>query len=241
MNDIRVVIVEDELIAAEFLKEILEKEGVEVVAIVDSGKEAIHTCIETKPDAVFMDIMLRDNVSGSEAAVEISRRIDTQIIFLTAYSDHEMIDYAVESHAAGYLSKPYNEVEIIATLRLAIARNNSAQSGSATAKISENKEEIALIDGYMYSIRNQRLLKNGLEVELGPKSVLLVKLLSQKPNTSVSDEQIMLHVWGEIVNDKTLRSLIHRIRTATTDSLIRNMSGTGYMICSDYKAKKKIS
>ncbi len=234
MNDIRVVIVEDELIAAEFLKEILEREGINVIAIVDSGKKAIHTCIKQKPDAVFMDIMLRDNISGSEAAVEISRKIETQIIFVTAYSDPEMIDYAVESHAAGYLSKPYNETEIIATLRLAMARNQTTQIKSNTMQALEVevKEEIPLIDGYLYHTRYQRLLKDGQEVELGPKAVKLIELLIKQPNISVSDEQIMLHVWGEIVNDKTLRSLINRVRTTTSESLIRNISGTGYMICS---------
>ncbi len=232
MNDIRVVIVEDELIAAEFLKEILEREGVDVIAIVDSGKEAIRTCLELKPDAVFMDIMLRDNISGSEAAVEISRKIETQIIFVTAYSDPEMIDYAVESHAAGYLSKPYNETEIIATLRLAIARNQTTQPISNTTQTSEAEEEIPLIDGYAYNTRYQRLFKNGQEVELGPKAVKLIELLIKQPDISVSDEQIMLHIWGEIVNDRTLRSLMHRIRTATSESLIKNISGAGYMICS---------
>ncbi len=231
MNDIRVVIVEDELIAAEFLKEILKREGVDVIAIVDSGKEAIHTCIEQKPDAVFMDIMLRDNISGSEAAVEISRRIETQIIFVTAYSDPEMIDYAVESHAAGYLSKPYNETEIIATLRLALARRQTAPHKVQDMQISKIEEKIQLVDGYIYHTKHHRLLKDGHEVELGPKTAKLIELLIRQPDISVSNEQIMLHIWGEIVNDRTLRSLMHRIRIATSEALIKNISGAGYMIC----------
>ena len=232
MNDVRVVIVEDELIAAEFLREILEKEGVEVVDVVDSGKEAIRSCIEHKPDAVFMDIMLRDNISGSEAAVEISRRINTQIIFLTAYSDPEMIDYAVESHAAGYLSKPYNETEIIATLRLAMARKGSTPSPQAEKAPQEDKqeEEIALTDGYVYYSNFHRLFKDGQEVKLGPKAYKLINLLAKQPGISVSNEQIMLELWGEIVDDRTLRSLINRTRKATSDALIKNMSGTGYMV-----------
>jgi len=230
MNTIRAVIVEDELIAAEFLKDILEREGVEVVEVIDTGKEAIALCTKEKPDIVFMDIMLRDNISGSEAAVEISRKIpQTQIIFLTAYSDPEMIDYAVESNAAGYLSKPYNETEIIATMRLALARHQQAGDSPDTAKISE-QEDIDLIDGYVYNTHYNRLLKDGQEVEIGPKGLKLIGLLSRHPNVSISNEQIMLHVWGEIVNDKTLRSLLFRIRTATSDTLIKNVSGTGYMI-----------
>lgn len=234
MSSVRAVIVEDELIAAEFLKDILEREGVEVVDVVDTGKDAISLCIKEKPDVVFMDIMLRDNISGSEAAVEISRRVpEARIIFLTAYSDPEMIDYAVESKAAGYLSKPYNETEIIATLRLALARNQQAQtvhSPSPDESKADEQENIDLIDGYTYSTAYNRLMKDDQEVELGPKALKLIGLLSRHPNVSVSNEQIMLHVWGEIVNDKTLRSLLFRIRAATSEDLIKNVSGTGYMI-----------
>ena len=236
MNSVRAVIVEDELIAAEFLKDILEKEGVNVIGVVDTGREAIALCIKEKPDVVFMDIMLRDNISGSEAAVEISYKVpETRIIFLTAYSDPEMIDYAVESKAAGYLSKPYNETEIIATMRLALARAPQAQTQTTHSPSSgepkvEEEETIDLIDGYTYNTRHNRLLKEGQEVEMGPKALKLIALLSRHPNVSVSNEQIMLHVWGEIVNDKTLRSLLFRIRAATSENLIKNVSGTGYMI-----------
>ena len=237
MNSVRVVIVEDELIAAEFLKEILKKERVDVVAIVDNGEEAIHTCIREKPDVVFMDIMLRDHISGSEAAVEISRRIDTQIIFVTAFADEEMIEYAVEANAAGYLSKPYKEAEIIATLRLALARQKSSIASHTDAASKEVEEiqptEIKLVDGYVYHTQYHRLLKDNHEVELGPKAIKVIDLLVKQPDISVSNEQIMLEVWGEYVNDKTLRSLLFRIRAATSERLIKNISGTGYMICSE--------
>ena len=234
MNAIHAVIVEDELIAAEFLKDILEREGVIVVGVVDTGKDAITICTKEKPDIVFMDIMLRDNISGSEAAVEIGRRMpETRIIFLTAYSDSEMIDYIVESKAAGYLSKPYNETEIIVTMRLALARNQQAQpmhSVSPNEPEPAVEEDIELIDGYIYSNIHSRLFKDGMEVEIGPRALKLIGLLSHQPNVSVSNEQIMLHIWGEIVNDKTLRSLVFRIRSVTSENLIKNISGAGYMI-----------
>ncbi len=227
MEKIRVLIVEDELIAAEYLKEILTAEDIDVIDIVDTGKAAIHRTLEEKPDIVLMDIMLKDHISGSEAAVVISRRTDTQIIFLTAYSDPEMIDYAVESKAAGYLSKPYNETEIIASVRLALARSKKKETPPTS---NSRKEIINLVDGYVYHTKHKRLLKEGQEVELGPKALKLIAYLCQQPNISISNEQIMLHVWGHIVDDRTLRSLMFRIRTATNDTLIRNVSGSGYMI-----------
>lgn len=224
MHNVKVIIVEDEPIAAEFLKEILEDYGVEVLTIVATGKEAISSCLELKPDVVFMDIMLEDNISGAEAAVAISQKSDIKIIFLTAYTSPEMVDYAVASKAVGYLNKPYNEAQIIANLRLATEKNISQNE-------EHNSEEpISLVGGFIYYPKIKRLLKDGKEVELGHKTLMLVQLLCTQPNISVSNEQISNHVWEKIVDDRTLRSLVFRVRSATHDQLIKNISGTGYMI-----------
>ncbi len=224
MHNIKVIIVEDELIAAEFLKEILEQNGAEVIDIIDTGREAITACTQKKPDVVFMDVMLRDNISGSEAALAISKVSDIKIIFLTAYMDQEMVDYAVEARAIGYLTKPYNEAQIIATFRLATAGQDIPQH------LEQKPEKIYLRDDYIYHTQQKRLLKNGKEIELGPKALKLIELLCSQPNISISNDQIAMHVWGKAVNDKTLRSLVFRIRHITSENLIKNVSGTGYMI-----------
>lgn len=229
MDNISVVIVEDELIAAEFLKEILAQHGAEVLGIVDTGEEAIRFCSEACPDVIFMDIMLRDSVSGSEAALAISRKCPSKIIFLTAFVDDEMVDYAVQANAAGYLTKPYNEAQIIATMRLAVQRADPAASPSE----DQARASIALKNDFVYLPQENRLLKAGKEVELGPRAMRLVGLLCTQPDISVSNEQIVTHVWGEHVNDKTLRSLVFRIRSVLGEDLIRNVSGAGYMICSE--------
>ncbi len=226
INDIRVLIVEDEPIAAEYLKEILEEQGITVLEIVDTGREAISRTLELKPDVVFMDIMLDDNVSGAEAALSISReRDDVKIIFLTAYTTPEMVDYAVSAKAVGYLTKPYNEAQIIATLRLVAQQEEPKESNS-----HEERETVELCDGYIYNFKQKRLLKDAKEVELSPKTLKLVQLLCHQPNISVSNEQISLHIWEKLVDDRTLRSLVFRVRTATTENLIKNVSGTGYMV-----------
>lgn len=225
MNKIKVIIVEDELIAAEYLKEILEENGTEVIDIIDSGREAIKYCLEKKPDVIFMDIMLRDHISGCEAALSISQQIDAKIIFLSAYMDGEAVDYAVEANAVGYLTKPYNEMQIVATLRLATEHRISKHE---SAKSLPN--EISLKNGFMYLRKENRLTKNGREIELGPKAQKMIALLCSQPNRSISNEQIAIHVWENAVNDKTLRSLVFRIRALTDDELIKNVSGTGYMI-----------
>lgn len=228
MNKLKVIIVEDELIAAEFLKVILEEAGTEVIDIIDSGKEAIEICKQQEPDIIFMDVMLRDNVSGCEAAVAISRQNKhSKIIFLTAYMDEEMIEYAAEVGAVGYLTKPYNKTQIIATLKLVTTRKDEL-------KLTDEKpEKIYLKNGYVYHIKQNRLLKNDKEVELGSTAIKLISLLCTQVDISISNMQISMHVWNKEVNDKTLRSLMFRIRSATDAELVKNVSGTGYMIQSE--------
>jgi len=227
MQTLKIVIVEDELIAAEFLKEILEETGAEVIDIVDTGKEAVEVCLEKEPDIIFMDVMLGDNISGCEAAVEISRKNrHSKIIFLTAYMDEEMIDYAAQSGAVGYLTKPYNKSQIIATLKLATTGKDTAVKEHSV----ERPAKIYLKNDYVYYTKENRLLKNDKEVELGPVALKLIELLCTQVGISISNTQIAMHVWGKEVNDRTLRSLMFRIRTATDGELIKNVSGTGYMI-----------
>lgn len=223
MNNVKVVIVEDEPIAAEFLKEILMSHGVEVLDIVSGGKDAISKCLELQPDVVFMDIMLDDNVSGAEAAVAISKESDIKIIFLTAYTNTEMVDYAVASKAVGYLNKPYNEAQIIANLRLATEQHS-------VERVNTPETPISLVEGFVYDPLKKRLLKDSKEVELGLKTLKLIQLLCTQPNISISNEQISNHIWEKLVDDRTLRSLIFRVRSATHEDLIKNVSGTGYMI-----------
>ena len=226
MNKLKIIIVEDELIAAEFLKVILEDSGMEVIDIIDSGKEAIESCIKKEPDVIFMDVMLTDNISGCEAAVAISRKNKhSKIIFLTAYMDEEMIDYAAESGAVGYLTKPYNKTQIIATLKLVTTRKDTP-----SPTVDERPEKVYLKNGYVYHTKQNRLLKNDKEIELGPTAIKLIGLLCTQVDISISNVQISMHVWGKEVNDKTLRSLMFRIRTATDAELVKNVSGTGYMI-----------
>jgi DNA-binding response OmpR family regulator len=140
-----------------------------------------------------------------------------------------MVDYAVEANAVGYLTKPYNEGQIIATLRLCTNTHETVKA------VEKRPEKIYLINGYVYLTAQKRILKDGREVELGPKAIKLIDLLCTQPDISISNEQISMHVWEELVNDRTLRSLMFRIRSATDEELIKNVSGTGYMIQSERK------
>ena len=221
----KILIVEDEFISAEYLKELLEKEGYEVVDVVDNGTEAIEKCKTMKPDVILMDIMLKGQMSGCEAAVAIYQKYkhSCEIIFLTAYSSSEMINYATDAHAYGYLMKPYREEEILATLKLLSVHEERTET-------EENQEKIELGHDYLFDTKLNRLFAKDKEIPLGRKPLKLIELLAKNKNSSVSHEQICHYIWGGNKSNATLRSLIHRIRTTVYNDFIVNINGLGYRI-----------
>ena len=218
-----ILIVEDEPLFASYLHEILTKEGYRILAMVDKGEDAIKKDLKLKPDLILMDIILKDNISGCEAAVQIHRiNKKIQIIFLTAFANDEMIEYAMEADAWAYLMKPYIKEEILVTIKLLFLDRNNLS-------IPE-KENIKLYNGYIFNTKKHRLLKEKKEIHLGKKALKLLEILIKNRNTSVSNEQLCSYIWGESKDDRTLRSLIYRIRHLVDFNIIENENGLGYKI-----------
>jgi len=227
----KILIVEDEIIPANYLKRILEKEGHEVLSIVQRGASAITEAKIQKPDVIFMDIMLKDNISGADAAVAIHQnQPKIIIIFLTAFSDKEMVEFAVRSEAYAYLLKPYRDNEILATLQLAKAKIDANQTANTIQKNKTDPQIIKLIGGYIYNKNLKRVFLDEKEIELGPKALQLIQLLCQNPKITIEIDDIMEQLWDEPKPKQTLRSLIHRIRQMTHPELIQNANKLGYKI-----------
>ncbi len=222
----KILIVEDELIAAEYLKEVLTTNGFEVMGVIDNGKEAMRTIPSLKPDIVLMDIMLKDNISGSEVALYLKQHAPkTAIIFLTAYADSEMVEYAVESNSYGYLMKPYNEKEIINTLKVIYTRLKECAQNN-----NKFTHQITLEENLIYNLEVKKLFHHNTELHIGEDALKLLDLLCNQPNTLVSNEQISLHIWKDIINPVTLRTNIHRIKEQINFDVIHNVNSLGYMI-----------
>lgn len=102
----RVLVVDDDVFVTMSLKTILESDAeIEVVAIGNSGEEAVKLYEEHKPDVLLMDIRM-DVMNGLEAAEEIFKAYrSANILFLTTFSDDEYIIKALHLGARGYLLK----------------------------------------------------------------------------------------------------------------------------------------
>jgi len=228
----KILIVEDHIIPANYLRKMLEKEDYKVIDIVRTGEKAIEVTKKEKPQLIFMDIILKDQISGAEAAKEIHYIFpEIMIVFLTAYSDKEMIEYAVESDAFAYLLKPYRDKEIIATLELAKAKLSINKRPQEKKNIEEKNERIlSLVDNYTYDTQVKRLFLDKKEVELSSKALILIQLLCSNKNITLEINFITNELWETPKNPQTLRSLIHRIREATSHKLIQNVNKFGYKI-----------
>ena len=226
-----IMIVEDEIVPANYLKRILEAEGYSIVGMTGKGSKAIELAKKSKPDLILMDIMLKDHISGAEAAKEIHyRNPEIMIVFLTAYSDKEMVAFAIESNAFSYLLKPYREQEILAVMELARAKVDSRKE-YFSQNMEKNREQIELCGGYVYDMQFKRLFLDEKEVYLGQRALKLLQFLCMNRHITMEIEVILNEVWDTRTSGQTLRSLIHRIREATHTDLIKNVNKFGYRIC----------
>jgi len=127
----KLMIVEDERITAEDLKEGLEELGYTISAVVYSGEESIKKAEELKPDLIIMDIRLEGKMDGIEAAEYIRSNQGIPVIYLSAYSDEDTIQRAkitepsgfIRKSPAGFLNKPFEESELHTAIEITLYRD----------------------------------------------------------------------------------------------------------------------
>lgn len=129
MSDYKVLVVEDELLVAADIEESLEILGYTVVGTVATGKAAIESVEKHLPDIILMDIMLKGDMNGIEAANIIRKKHDVPIIYLTANADLGTIEKAKISLPYGYIIKPFTEKDLQTNIEIARFKfNNDIQT-----------------------------------------------------------------------------------------------------------------
>ncbi|MGD8967984.1 MAG: GAF domain-containing protein, partial [Anaerolineae bacterium] len=123
MANARILIAEDEAIVALDIKQTLERQGYAVSAVVSSAAEAIQECAETRPDLVLMDIALQGELSGVDAAHQISTHFRIPVIYLTAHGDEATAQEAKITQPLGYILKPLKDRELELTVEMALQRH----------------------------------------------------------------------------------------------------------------------
>ncbi|MCP4343081.1 MAG: hybrid sensor histidine kinase/response regulator [Desulfobulbaceae bacterium] len=146
----KIMVVEDNAAVAEDCRDCLENLGYEVTSVLASGEESIDRAEVERPDAILMDIHLRDQMDGIEASEQIYKQFKIPVVFLSAYSDRTLLQRAKHSGSFGYLVKPFNERELYATLEMAIYK--SQHEAERKSLIDQLEVKNAEMERYTYTV-----------------------------------------------------------------------------------------
>jgi len=225
MDNAKILIVEDESIVALDIKLTLESLQYLVTGIAKNFTQALEKIEILLPELILMDINLKKSQDGIDTVLEIQKKYDIPIIYLTAYTDEKTIRRAVQTNPVGYLVKPFNPEELNATIQLGLYKSKH----QLNTHIKE--EMINLGHNYHYDTFNEIFFYDNHPIKLSKNEHQLLKLLIDAKGNIVSHTDIEYYIWpDEAVNHDVLRSLVYRLRTKFNHQLIETVPSFGYKI-----------
>ncbi|MDO9578342.1 MAG: HD domain-containing protein [Candidatus Cloacimonadales bacterium] len=147
----KILIVEDESIIAEDIKRSLLNYCYIITDIISNGSQAISSIAKNQPDLILMDIKIEGRLDGIATAEEINKHFDIPIVYLTANADEATLNRAKATNPYGYLVKPFEEIDLNATIQIAFSKHESdkalRESENRFKKmIEENTDGIIVVD-----------------------------------------------------------------------------------------------
>ncbi len=198
MGRTRILVVEDEQLVAEDLRETLEILGYEIAGLAVSGEEAIAKVASTCPQLVLMDIRLEGAMDGIEASHIIQTDFQLPVIYLTANADRATLERVKQSEPFGYLMKPFSEKSLATTIEIAISRHQAELEVRRT-------------------LQAVRAEKNAAEEVAQGKSEYLCLLAHElrNPLTAIKFAAEVLQSHSDQLPDEKKMRYVQRIQTAT--------------------------
>jgi CheY-like chemotaxis protein len=146
----KILIVEDEGITVLHIKKALEDLGYEIAGMASSGEEAIIKATEIRPDLVLMDIVLKGNVDGIDAAEKIRAILNIPIIYLTAHADETTLQRAKVTEPFGYIVKPFRERDLQISIECALYKSGMEhEKNHLILKLEEALTRINTLSGLL--------------------------------------------------------------------------------------------
>jgi PAS domain S-box-containing protein len=144
MDKNRLLVVEDAILTARDIESSLVDMGYEVCGTAMSGEEAIRKAREERPDLVLMDIILRGDMDGIEAASLIREEQRTPIVFISAFTDEEKLNRAKLAEPFGYLVKPFGDRELRSAVEMALYK------AEMDKRMEQNEERFRTVADFTY-------------------------------------------------------------------------------------------
>lgn len=225
MNEIKILIVEDEPIVALDIKSTLTKLGYTVTDTVTNYDDALSSIRSDEPDIIFMDIHLDNSKSGIETAKEIKKSKDIPIIYLTAFSDDDTMQKAIETNPVGYLIKPFKREELKSSILLGIYKIKNANQ-------EETNDEYTHIGfNYYYDLKNDNLFYKKQPIKISVNEKKFLRLLISANGQMVPFSTIEEYIWqGDYKSSSAFRTLVYRLRSKLEFKLIENVPSFGYKL-----------
>lgn len=156
-KNVRILIVEDEFVTLDLLRDYLKESGYEISGDAMSAEEAIAVLEKGETDFVMLDINIQGTKNGIWIAEQINKKYKIPFIFLTALSDSATVKTAARTKPYGYLVKPFKQADIFTTIEIALTNYNESRTGMNTPGAKKKESEIQLNDAIF--IKNKEVFK----------------------------------------------------------------------------------
>ncbi len=219
MVSTKILLLEDDLLFAESLQDLLDEEGYEV-SVCHNGQEALDLTYSMKFDLYLLDINV-PLINGLTLLKELRNADDiTPAIYLTSHQDKEIIREGFESGADDYLKKPFDSDELFWRIEAVIRRFKGDEKQCVGALCLEEK--------------HLSIFRLGLKLDLSKKEYMLLSLLIKNASKVVTKEMITSELWSsaENVSDGAIRVYINRLKQLLGSEVIENIRGIGYRLVS---------
>ena len=223
----RLLIVEDDSVAAELLAKGLREHAYAVDVAVD-GRAALDRALMYTYDLIVLDVMLPE-IDGLEVCRQIRKRvIAVPILMLTARSGIEERVEGLDAGADDYLPKPFHFSELVARIRALLRR------GPVLGPSVQRVADLAI------DTRTRRVERNGQRIELTTKEYALLAYLTRRRDQVVTRTEISEHVWDEHFDptSNVIDVYVQRLRRKVDDGyaqrLIHTRRGAGYVLSAKY-------
>lgn len=210
----KILIIEDDKIISDGLRQALVSEGYEV-SCAFSGDAGLYMVKTQSPNLVILDIMM-PNMNGFEVTTEVRRSGDNiPIIVLSARTESLDKVRGLDLGADDYMTKPFDLDELLARIRRLIRREHA-----------ENES----FGNFEYNWRDRTLSQYGKFIQLQSKERLLLEFFLKRANQIVSREQILDGVWGADYDgtDRTVDNLVVTLRKKVGSIHVITERGLGY-------------
>ena len=202
---INILVVEDESIVRKDIERSLTKMGYNVVAQADNGEKAIELAHEFKPQIALMDIMLKGDMTGIEAAAKIKEDIDIPVIFLTAYADEATLSKAKITEPHGYILKPFKEIDLHTTIEMALHKHKKERELKVENELLKSLSLFKAGAEYLFVKHHSKLVK------VNAADIYYVEALKDYVQIITKENKFTLHATMKDVEKKLPSKIFLRV------------------------------